>query len=304
MSDKQNTIDLTVVIPTYNQRRLLKRTLSSLERQAVEEKKFEVLVINDGSTDGTLSLLEKRKKKSKLVFKFFSQSNKGASSARNLGARTAKGKIILFLDSDQIASKDLILEHLKSHREHKEESVVVLGQIEWHPSLEISPFMEWLKKGGPYLSYFLFKEGIRPDFKFFYTGNLSIKKSYFLKANGFDENFPASGFEDIELGYRLSKIGLNMFYNEKAISYDVQKMKLNDFKKRMFKVGKAAKILFKKHPKLKGFVSPSQYTLKKKVREILDPALFILGKALKIRNLINRYYATALFREYMKGYLS
>ena len=86
----------SVVIPTYNRAALLGRTLDSLWRQSCTD--FEVIVVDDGSTDGTLDYLTTLGGRVQVV----TQPNQGPGAARNLGAENARGEYLAFLDSDDL----------------------------------------------------------------------------------------------------------------------------------------------------------------------------------------------------------
>lgn len=97
--------DVTVIIPSYNNERLLPICLDSVERQ-ITKFNVQVIVINDGSTDGTERLLEKYKKLSNWLI--VNQKNKGFSGARNTGLELAEGKYIMFVDSDDILEQNAV----------------------------------------------------------------------------------------------------------------------------------------------------------------------------------------------------
>lgn len=91
---------VSVIVPCYNAEKTLKRTIQSLEQQTFKD--FEVILINDGSTDNTKGLIESIQKLSTLTIKFESQNNSGVSAARNHGIKLAQGKYLCFLDADDV----------------------------------------------------------------------------------------------------------------------------------------------------------------------------------------------------------
>ncbi len=96
---------ISVIIPTYNEKKVLKDCIESLGGQSVKD--FEIIVIDDGSTDNTKSVV--RNLKSQISnLKFLIQEHKGAGAARNLGAKHAKGKILVFVDADMTFDKDFL----------------------------------------------------------------------------------------------------------------------------------------------------------------------------------------------------
>ncbi len=104
--DNIKTPSVSVIIPCYNSETLLDETMESLEKQSCKD--FEVVCIDDGSTDGTLEVLHKWEKKNGFNIRIVRQKNNGVSAARNKGISEAKGEIILFLDSDDIYHSSFI----------------------------------------------------------------------------------------------------------------------------------------------------------------------------------------------------
>jgi len=96
---------VSVVIPTYNDKNFLEKCIESLGNQTL--RNFEIIIVDDGSTDGTLQILENLKK-TLPNFSFFEQKHQGPGVARNLGAKHAKGEILVFADSDMTFDKDFL----------------------------------------------------------------------------------------------------------------------------------------------------------------------------------------------------
>jgi glycosyltransferase involved in cell wall biosynthesis len=94
----QESVVVSVVIATYNRREHIEKPLKSLERQTFQQ--FEVVIVDDGSTDGTDELIKDWQKKSALPIRYTFQRNQGVATARNTGVRMSRGKYIAFLDSD------------------------------------------------------------------------------------------------------------------------------------------------------------------------------------------------------------
>ena len=97
---------ITVIIPVYNSENTIFNTLLSIKNQTYEN--FEVLIINDGSTDSSLDIIKKICK-SDNRFKYFDIANNGVSNARNIGLDNANGKYIIFIDSDDIVEKEYFM---------------------------------------------------------------------------------------------------------------------------------------------------------------------------------------------------
>jgi len=248
---------ITVLIPTYNRSDILSKTLKGLEKQTFPNQEFEVIVVNDGSNDDTHEVMN-RFKQGKLNLVGITQENAGQGNARNNGLTHAQGEIILLMGDDMIPVPELLQQHWNHYEQSPNKNSATLGLIEWHPELEINPFMEWMvngssvlgKFGGHQFAYEKLNMGQTPDYNFFYTSNLSIPRKL-LGNQPFDPIFSKYGWEDIELGYRLQKEqGLTMAYNPKAITYHYHPMDDSGLKKRMEMIGKSAHIIDKKYPEL------------------------------------------------------
>ena len=252
-------MQFTVIIPTYNRADILKECLERLDKQDFMKNEFEVIVVDDGSTDNTKQIVENAQKKLSIQILYLYQKNQGQGIARNYALRYAKGKIVAFIGDDILVLPDFIKQHLNFHRRYINENEAVLGFVGWDPRLEITPFMEWLtngssvlgKFGGHQFAYEKLQGKKKADFNFFYTSNISLKRSL-LKKHPFDSRFSSYGWEDIELGYRLTKKeNLILYYNPMAVGYHMHPMTESDLEKRMYQIGKSAHLLHKKYPELK-----------------------------------------------------
>lgn len=116
-------IDVSVIIPTYNKKDFLEITLTALGFQTYPRDRFEVVVINDGSTDPTETLVSSLK--TPYQINYTRQENRGRSAARNRGIEKAKGKTIIFIDDDCVPAPTFIESHMQSHS--KDDTTIVLG---------------------------------------------------------------------------------------------------------------------------------------------------------------------------------
>jgi glycosyltransferase involved in cell wall biosynthesis len=198
----------SVVIPTYNRLGRLRQVITALEQQTYPLDAYEVIVISDGSTDGTEAYLEALS--STMRLRWFSQANRGPAAARNAGIQKAGGEFIVFIDDDVVPEPQLLGEHARSHQEACQD-VVVLGPLLTPEGFEMSPWIRWeqemLMKG--------YRALLRGDWpasaRQFYTGNASLRRSHLLAVGGFDEGLRRA--EDVELAYRLANKGLDFVFN-------------------------------------------------------------------------------------------
>ncbi len=209
---------LSVVIPTKDRAEALARTLDALEAQRVGDDVLEAVVIDNGSSDGTVEQVRQRVAGATIPIRLLEEPNGGPAAARNAGVAAASGDIVLFLGDDtEPDGPELLRTHLDLHRARPEDSYGVLGRITWSPRNEITPFMRWLENGGPQFHYCDINAGPVDAASYFYSSHVSVKRSLFNRAGGFDVRFPTAAVEDTELGVRLSEAGLQLDYHPELL---------------------------------------------------------------------------------------
>ncbi|NQU17547.1 MAG: glycosyltransferase [Candidatus Saganbacteria bacterium] len=242
-------IKISVIIGTYNQKEPLKLVLESFSKQTINPSEFEVIVVDSFSNDGTDAMIESLGPHP-FPLNYIRQENNGKTAARNRGIKEAKGEIILLTDSDMIADPNLVEEHLKAHQENQNASFEGTTYNFKHQTsnFKINPKSQIPNDQiEPYIKQRL-RPGQRLKWSYFLSGNLSIKKETIIKAGMFDEDFKSYGWEDIELGYRLHKMKVPLFYLPSAKNYHYHFVTDTDMVKRKYNMGKSAAIFYKKHP--------------------------------------------------------
>jgi glycosyltransferase involved in cell wall biosynthesis len=205
--------DLSVIVPTHNRRDYLRPLLASLASQDYQPDRWELVIVDDGSSDGTLQYLGSEAKSYLANIRVLSQPQSGVAATRNNGVRAALGRAVLFLDDDMIASPSLVRQHAQAHLEHPE--AVVVGHLSV-PAAEREPWVAW-EDAQLERHFAALKSGERiPGPRDFYTGNCSVSANLFNKAKGFDTDLPRA--EDVELGYRLAAAGAHFYYRPEADS--------------------------------------------------------------------------------------
>jgi glycosyltransferase involved in cell wall biosynthesis len=194
----------SIIIPTYNRRVILRKALLALAKNTIPLQEFEVVVVDDGSTDGTGDMIDTLEVPYNLVYE--RQERRGPASARNRAIRLAQGEIMIFIDSDIIVVPDFVGAHLEAHNRS---GVVAVGLVVHTNDLE-----------NPDSASFRITDMSRA---FFATGNVSVAKEYLLEVGLFDEAFDQYGWEDLELGHRLQKLGLQRVKVPRAIGYHYKK---------------------------------------------------------------------------------
>ncbi len=214
-----NLCDLTVIIPTYNRVEILKDCLHALEEQSLPKLKFEVIVGDDGSKDNTLEVLEKVSSSVSYSLRWFSQRNAGPSAVRNKAIKMALSPVVVFFNDDTIATPRLLEAHYELHKSYPQQHIAFLGKVTIDPSLPYSPFAKLhLDSSFAVWDSHVGSNGkVLLDWRVFYTCNLSLKKRFLEKHGLFDEDIPYG--EDVELGARLDRYGLRIFYSPRALGY-------------------------------------------------------------------------------------
>jgi len=190
---------LSVVVPSMNKVDLLRQTIDALVKQdAGINRQWEVVVVNDGSTDGTADFLGTLDGtgENPLLRVVSPPHNVGRAKARNLGARAAAGNYILFMDDDIVAPAGLVKAHLDLLESRPGNGTI--GYAVTAPEVVDAPHFSYLdSRGVAKLS-----EAMAPG-RFFVTQNAAVSREAFLSIGGFDENFSSYGFEDMEVAFRL-----------------------------------------------------------------------------------------------------
>jgi GT2 family glycosyltransferase len=234
---------ISVIIPTYNRLKKLRKTLEDFCVQTLSKKDFEVIVVDDGGSDGTKDFMESFQESTKLNLKYFHLDHQGPGRARNFGVQEASFPIVLFCGDDTFPDKNLLEMHVAFHQQKK--NIAVLGLALWDESEEVTNFMRWLAPAGPQFHYNTIKNKKDARFDHFYTCNISLEKKW-LESEKFDERFDCA-FEDVELGLRLEKRGLKIFFDPEAKVFHSHQYDEKTFSERMERVGRSAIMLFEKY---------------------------------------------------------
>lgn len=223
------TPTISVIIPTYNRSRNLRHCLESLTWQT--EKAFEVLICDDGSSDDTREVALSYQNRLNLRYRWQEDLGFRAAEARNLGLQSARGKLIVFLDSDLVIPPTFLQAHAEAHARHKGEKIVVNSFV-WRmleavdedlglPPADYIPKHENILKPDSRVRYQLFERTEPVAETYFLDSNaLSMKLADIESVGGFDPEFIGWGHEDTELGYRVARYGFKLvFVREGAESY-------------------------------------------------------------------------------------
>ena len=237
---------ISVVIPTWNRADSLKKALKALTAQTLEPDEFEVIVIDDGSSDATHQIVDLFR--DNLLVTYLHQENAGVAAAKNRGIEQACSPLLLFMDDDDVASPTLLEEHIWSHEQYPHPSVAILGLTELSSQVASNPLMHFVTEVGFYLfCYPNIPVDEWLDYTYFWGGRSSCKTVLLRDHGRFNPVF-RFGCEDIELGYRLSRFGLRVLYNPRAVSTMVRAIGFDDFCTRVERQGESNWLFSEIHP--------------------------------------------------------
>jgi GT2 family glycosyltransferase len=201
-------IELSVLIATRNRHDLLRRCLDSLGSQTQDPADFEVIVADDGSSDGSAAMAEGLATPFRL--RALRLEGGGQAAAQNAALEVAEGEACLFLDDDVIASPDLIMEHVKAHRE--DARAVGIGSLRQQPPDR--PDWYALMFARTWNAHYEKFDDEEPQWFDCYGANISAPRAKLAEVGGVATEFDV-GF-DLELGYRLEKAGCTFRYLPQA----------------------------------------------------------------------------------------
>lgn len=197
---------LSIVIPSYKSQKSIIPLLSSIySSQKIDRATIEIIVVDDKSPDESLRVIEKFEKKFQRYFSSIKiialKENRGPAHARNIGVKSARGEVILFLDSDVVLYKSTLHELISSYK--NDPDLFALTGV-WSKTQKTKDFFPKFKALRDW-SYWINERDPRNYYYLFSTRIASIRRSLFLRLGGFDETYQAALVEDIELTYRIAK---------------------------------------------------------------------------------------------------
>ena len=240
-------LEISVVIPTFNRAPTLASCLAELSRQSLDPSRFEVIVIDDGSTDATQEFCNSLRLP--YPFRYYRQKHGGTGSARRTGVRMATGKYVLFLNDDSISAANLLEEHLQAQRSVPHEKCWVLGWFGYSHAASRRALTYFLSTQPFLFPQSTMSKGTYQGAAYFITCNLSIRRDALVDVGSFDPDFCVA--EDTELGTRLEDCGYEAFYWPEARAlHDHLNFRADDLMRRARQYGEPTLRLLKKHPRL------------------------------------------------------
>lgn len=232
-------VDVAVVVPTRDRWETLQRCLDALAAQTAQG--FEIVVSVDG---------EAAARPSDPSVTFVTGPQRGPAAARNRGVAATQRPLVLFLGDDVFLAPTGIEAHLSRHNAEPDESVAVLGRVDWHPEVARDRINRWLDWSGTQFDYRVIEASPLDDLRYgrFFTSNVSLKRSMFVASGGFDEEFPYAAYEDIELGYRLAGRGMVLRYEPSAEAVHHHRYDWQSIIRRFQAVARSERMMVRKHP--------------------------------------------------------
>ncbi len=246
--------EISVVIPTHNRLDVLPEVLAALAAQQ-DAPEFEILVVDDGSTDGTAAWLAERPPGIRPPgIRTWRQDNQGPAAARNFGVRQARGHRVAFLGDDTVPSPRWLAAHHRAAADGGGDApLAVIGYTDWHPRMRVNSFLRYINEYGLQFGYALIDDPRHVPFNFLYTSNVTLPRQLLVE-HPFDLRFPYPAWEDIELSYRLKERGLRLVYEPRARVAHDHPTSIRRFCGRQEKAGYSAVVFYLLHPELGGFL--------------------------------------------------
>lgn len=247
---KSSKIQLSVVIPTFNNWSYLKKTLAQFAEQTLAREKFEVIVVDDGSNDETaaqLPLLAENCSFNLSVYRHErpkirnrGQGGYSAGIARNIGVKNSVGEVLLFLDTDILIPHDYLQDMLRLIEGHDliqgrrlelSEADSASGQSYGQLATKAKTALEDEFYWGEFYSIAGSWAKLRNRWHYVCSHSLCVRRSDFMAAGWFKKTFCFYGFEDNELGYRMSQAGKTRFHlHEKPVFHLHQSRDLSEYR--------------------------------------------------------------------------
>jgi glycosyltransferase involved in cell wall biosynthesis len=263
-----NKIKCSVIIPTKDRAQTLEGTLLELSKCAGIEN-TEIVLCNDGSVDDTAMVIQGFiETNPNIQVTVYDDGHHGVAFQRNRAAASAKGQVLIFAADDiRPLSSSWIEDHINLHIRQPSSEFAVLGKMTW-PSSDALPtnfVMATVQgRGGEQFGFADLQANTYLDWRFFYTSNLSVKKSivHDWTKDGFSLEFTGYGFEDIEFAYRMhGRNNLRLFYSSIPIALHFQKISVLEFCNRQRSAGSMAVEFVQLHPELEHFLTPKAHNI-------------------------------------------
>ena len=214
----------------------------------MHQGEFEIVVVDDGSDDGSLDAIRQFQRECEIRLTLLQQEQKGPGAARNRGADSATKDLFLFLDADVIADERLVSEHVEVQTDLG--PGLAAGARKYWPRGMTTDFSRNMHHER--LGQSQFRTNSR-TFQECLSSNISIPREQFSDLGGFDDSLRA--YEDIDFAYRAEHAGIKLLFCEDAVGYHNHPMSLRDASLRQAAYQEYAAVFLGKHPELDGQIT-------------------------------------------------
>jgi GT2 family glycosyltransferase len=243
----------SIIVSAYNRLEALKLCLTALLQQTIGSDNYEIILVDDCSTDGTEYYIRETIRTESNIKYIRHHENQGLASARNSGIMEAKGKYIIFLDCDIIPEPDFIEKFLFYHAQYPDENIVVIGNLTFDRNFTDNNNIAYFVQSR-YLGFKTRRERAQIDYlnlptRYFAGGIASMLTSTVREVGLFDSAFKYYGAEDTDYGIRLGHHGVRLIFGDSVKAYHHDPVSLQKYKnKRIEAAREGFKIMLKKHP--------------------------------------------------------
>jgi len=274
----------------------------SLLASDLAHETYELLICDSNSNDGTAEFLARVARKHDNV-RHLPGPYSGRAMARNAGIAAARADVVLFNDADILASPELLSRHLAWHKARR--NIAVVG---WE--VQVRDYADYLhKRDHPQERGSLHPPTRRRlSWLYFLTGNASARRDDLLRVGGFDESFTGYGHEDLELGFRLQRNGIEIIYEPRAVNYHWQDVPHEDQREKMRLAGRSAVRFYQKHPDFEVMLNLGMTPVSRGIHGLLARMPIVLGyfderapRSLFAQRLVEQYYYVSGIKEAMRN---
>jgi len=227
---------ISVIIPSFNAEKTISACLSALLDQTFSPSEYEIIVVDDGSTDGTSDAVMEFND-----VKLVRQKNRGPAAARNTGVERAAGDLVLFTDSDCIPERNWIEQMVRpfendpglagakgAYKTRQREYAARFVQLEYEDKYDLLGKSKYID--------------------FIDTYSAAFRRGVFLELGGYDTSFPVACAEDVDLSFRMHSRGYRMVFNPDAVVYHTHPASFAAYFKKKYKFAYWRMLAVRKSP--------------------------------------------------------
>lgn len=225
---------ISVIIPVYNGAQTLPACLRALKKQTVSPEAFEIIVVDDGSTDGSALVAQQP------GVRVIRQNNAGAAAARNHGARVAQGELLLFTDADCVPAPDWVAQ---LSAPFADATVAGAKGVYQTAQTELTPRFVQMEYESKYE-----RMADAETIDFVDTYSAAYRREVFWAVGGFDVTFPGASVEDQEFSFRVAEAGHRLVFAPQAMVLHTHDRSAPEYARRKYSIGYWKNWVVQRHP--------------------------------------------------------